>query len=40
MFVQFIMGPLVETYRKNYTNDIIGDKIKMREASKKIKQIF
>ena len=28
MFVQFIMGPLVETYRKNYTNDIIGDKIK------------
>ena len=40
MFVQFVMAPLVEAYRKNYNNDIIGDKVKMREASKKIKEIF
>jgi len=34
------MAPLVQAYRKNYTNDIIGDKLKMSEASKKIKGIL
>lgn len=38
MFVQYVMQPLVERYRKNFTSDVINNTALRREAQAKLKE--
>jgi len=40
MFVQYVMTPLVQQYRKVFTEDIQYDTLKQREAHTKVKQMM